>query len=168
MCNEVEHKYKCPRCSFLTCSLKCCKEHKIEYECSGVYEKLPAGANMLTLQNMSLESLRDDMKMLETGINLSNRAKKENCLAKVGASMILGIKPTTVKQTRKVKNLKHFLRKKRSVNYFTSPSPLFSRNKLNNTHVNTQMKPPCVFWTLELKFFAVDSQIRNTNDYSWA
>jgi len=40
---------------------------------------------------MTNDTLKGDMKMIEQGINLSNSAKKENCLAKVGASMKLGI-----------------------------------------------------------------------------
>jgi hypothetical protein len=67
------------------------------------------------------------MNMLEHGINLSNRAKKENCLSKVGASLSLGIKPIDPKVQKKAKTLKNFLRKKRGVNFFTSPSPLFQR-----------------------------------------
>ena len=43
--------------------------------------------------DMTIGTLREDMKMIEEGINLSNVAKKENCLAKVGASIRLGLKP---------------------------------------------------------------------------
>lgn len=85
---------------------------------------------------MSLETLKGDMKMIERGINLSNNAKKENCLARVGASLSLGIKPVDAKAAKKMKNLKHFLRKKRAIDYFTSPSPLFSRNKQNKTRID--------------------------------
>ena len=88
------------------------------------------------------------MKLLEQGINLSNHAKKENCLARVGASIALGVKPPEPATQRKIKNLKHFLRRKRNVNYFCSPSPLFARSKLNQTHINMQSKPPVVFWTV--------------------
>lgn len=45
----------------------------------------------MALREMTKETLRGDMQMIEQGINLSNRAKKENCLAKVGASIALGI-----------------------------------------------------------------------------
>lgn len=30
VCEESPMQYKCPRCDYLTCSLKCCKQHKIE------------------------------------------------------------------------------------------------------------------------------------------
>ena len=29
ICNENLKQYKCPRCSCLTCSLQCCKQHKV-------------------------------------------------------------------------------------------------------------------------------------------
>ena len=152
MCEESEHKYRCPRCLTLTCSLKCVIAHKVSLGCSGLKEKEPV--RMLKLGEMSTGSMRQDMKMLESGINLSNKAKKENVLSKVGASITLGLKPADPKLVKKQKNLKHFLRKKRGVDYFTSPSPLFSRNKLNQTHLSTQVKPPVVLWTLEIKFLA--------------
>ena len=88
-----EHKYKCPACLILTCGLKCVREHKNSSGCSGVKTKALPGSSSMALQNMTVDTLRGDMSMLELGINLSNRAKKENCLAKVGASMQLGIKP---------------------------------------------------------------------------
>ena len=30
VCEEAPKQYKCPRCDYFTCSLKCCKQHKIE------------------------------------------------------------------------------------------------------------------------------------------
>lgn len=30
ICLDKEKKYKCPRCSIFTCSLECCKYHKIK------------------------------------------------------------------------------------------------------------------------------------------
>uniref|UniRef100_A0A915PWP7 Box C/D snoRNA protein 1 n=1 Tax=Setaria digitata TaxID=48799 RepID=A0A915PWP7_9BILA len=39
MCHKDSWKYRCPRCSFRTCSLPCSKEHKAKYECSGEREK---------------------------------------------------------------------------------------------------------------------------------
>ena len=62
-------------------------------ECSGVKEVVPAGSYALKVQEMTLDTIKGDMKMIEEGINLSNSAKKENCLAKVGASLALGIRP---------------------------------------------------------------------------
>lgn len=73
-------------------------------------------------------------------------------MAKVGASMQLGIKPVDQKTQKKVKMLKHFLRRKRGVFFFCSPSPFFGKNKVNRTHLDSRTKPPSVQWTIELKF----------------
>lgn len=34
MCRNDSWKYRCPRCSFRTCSLSCSKEHKAKYDVS--------------------------------------------------------------------------------------------------------------------------------------
>ncbi|VIO97832.1 HIT zinc finger family protein [Brugia malayi] len=39
MCHNESWKYRCPRCSFRTCSLPCSKEHKVKYDCSGERQK---------------------------------------------------------------------------------------------------------------------------------
>ena len=97
VCLEQEHKYRCPRCETLTCSLPCVKAHKEAENCSGVKEIVHPGAVKLSLTNMTTDTIRDDMKMLDHGINLSNKAKKENCLAKVGASLVMNVKPVDPK-----------------------------------------------------------------------
>jgi hypothetical protein len=30
VCESNQRQYKCPRCDYFTCSLKCCKQHKLE------------------------------------------------------------------------------------------------------------------------------------------
>ncbi|KDO28755.1 hypothetical protein SPRG_19969 [Saprolegnia parasitica CBS 223.65] len=35
MCSALEIKYRCPKCERITCSLKCCLEHKTHYDCDG-------------------------------------------------------------------------------------------------------------------------------------
>ena len=57
-CMVIEHKYKCPRCSFLTCSLTCVKVHKGETGCSGVKEKIVVGKTKLLVSEMTLPGLR--------------------------------------------------------------------------------------------------------------
>ena len=131
VCGQQEHKYKCPACATITCSLPCVRAHKEASGCSGVKQVAPNGSIKLRLGEMSLGTIKGDMKMIEQGINMSNRAKKENILAKVGASHTLGVKPVDPKQLKKQKTLKQFLRKKRGINYFCSPSPLFARNRIN-------------------------------------
>ena len=83
-CEKDEYKYKCPRCQTLTCSLSCVKQHKEQTGCSGVKEPEQIGNSMVKVGEMNVNMLRKEMKFLEDGINLSNKAKKENTLAKVG------------------------------------------------------------------------------------
>ena len=30
VCEDAPKQYKCPRCDYFTCSLICCKQHKVE------------------------------------------------------------------------------------------------------------------------------------------
>lgn len=39
ICLKNESKYKCPRCLMKTCSLNCCRQHKVNTGCSGEREK---------------------------------------------------------------------------------------------------------------------------------
>ena len=47
---------------------------------------MPIGKSFTKISEMSVNMLRSEMQLIEEGINLSNKAKKENILAKVGAS----------------------------------------------------------------------------------
>ena len=85
-CNVNEHKYRCPRCNYLSCSLACIKRHKENTNCDGIRQKVPIGKSFTKISEMSVNMLRSEMRLIEEGINLSNKAKKENILAKVGAS----------------------------------------------------------------------------------
>lgn len=39
ICATNEFKYKCPRCLMKTCSLDCCRKHKIERDCNGQQDR---------------------------------------------------------------------------------------------------------------------------------
>lgn len=71
-----EHKYKCPRCFVLSCSLPCINAHKQAQSCSGKPD--PISKQKLSMAQMSSQTLRRDLSFLETCIDLSNRAKKDN------------------------------------------------------------------------------------------
>ena len=87
-CKTNEHKYKCPRCEMLTCSLSCVKQHKEQTGCCGVKEPEQIGEKLIRVNEMNVNLLRKEMKFLEDGINLSNKAKKENTLAKAGITNV--------------------------------------------------------------------------------
>ncbi len=39
ICEKNQRLYKCPRCSIFSCSLECCRRHKVERSCSGIRDK---------------------------------------------------------------------------------------------------------------------------------
>ena len=61
---------------------------------------------MLKVSEMNLSLLKDEMKFLEGGINLSNKAKKENILAKAGIVNGSVKRQVDAKTLKKQKNLK--------------------------------------------------------------
>ena len=40
VCHSKQIKYRCPKCQSKTCSLNCCKSHKIWSDCDGIRHKL--------------------------------------------------------------------------------------------------------------------------------
>ena len=85
------------------------------------------GGKKLKVSEMSLTGLRKEMKFLEDGINLSNKAKKDNTLAKAGINNGLAGKQVDPKAMKKQKNLKQFLKKKRAIHYYLSPTTVFKQ-----------------------------------------
>lgn len=71
-CNKNEGKYRCPRCNAVSCSLKCCNQHKIRKDCNGTRDKI----EFVALNKMNDISLQKDMKFLmdlSSKIDLSKR-----------------------------------------------------------------------------------------------
>ena len=142
VCRKKEHKYRCPGCSKLTCSLECSKMHKEKSGCSG--QKLHISKLKVKLQDYSLDLLRKDLDFLTGAIQLSNSAKKHSFderLAKSSAPL-----------DKKAKNLRHFLKKKRSITFKQCPSRQMARARLNTTALRTHVGKQEVEWTLELVF----------------
>ena len=62
VCEEAVKQYKCPRCDYFTCSLKCCKQHKAEVKT--VYHSelhSPTHSHTHTNNTNSLTNLTDTM-----------------------------------------------------------------------------------------------------------
>ena len=55
VCEESPMQYKCPRCDYLTCSLKCCKQHKIEVRTSSDGFLLRGSTLQLDIWNLQLD-----------------------------------------------------------------------------------------------------------------
>ena len=78
LCTHNEHRYKCPRCLMLTCSLSCSKEHKSQFACSG--KKDHVSSLNVRMHDFTLGTLRKDMKFMDDAIMISNTSKKRALL----------------------------------------------------------------------------------------
>ncbi len=71
ICNEIPKKYKCPRCSILTCSLNCVKIHKKNTNCSGIRD----ATTFVTMNDYNQNHIRNDYHFLENVLNTKISAK---------------------------------------------------------------------------------------------
>lgn len=65
-------KYKCPECSFRSCSADCVKAHKIVYGCTGI----PKPLKFIPLKDFTENKLRKDMNFLMNIIHDSDKSYK--------------------------------------------------------------------------------------------
>jgi len=131
ICMKQEHKYKCPRCMALSCSLGCSKEHKQATGCSG--QKDHVSSLKLKMNDFSLVALRKDLKFMDSAISLSNTCKKKASTNEDQGGTAVSKIP------KKTKNLRYFLKKKRNITFKHSPSALFTRSSLNTTYFDTTL-----------------------------
>lgn len=61
VCESATRRYKCPRCSIMTCSLECCRQHKIDTGCSGKRDR----TCYVGVKEFNDNNLRDDFHFLE-------------------------------------------------------------------------------------------------------
>ncbi|ORZ32024.1 hypothetical protein BCR44DRAFT_120100, partial [Catenaria anguillulae PL171] len=61
VCNTNPHKYRCPGCSTLTCSLRCVQSHKSATNCSGQRNKTA----YVPLERYTENTLYSDYSLLE-------------------------------------------------------------------------------------------------------
>jgi len=86
VCKNTEARYCCPRCNTRSCSLGCCKKHKIDTKCSGERQKtafIPIteftdsnliSGNLLQCEISANYSL--DLHFLEDGLRTAESAHK--------------------------------------------------------------------------------------------
>lgn len=79
-CHKERAKYSCPACSQKTCSLECCKAHKIARNCSGKRNR----TNYLPLAHMNDATLASDYHFLEDVLTQVDGGKR--LLQQVGAT----------------------------------------------------------------------------------
>ena len=88
MCGKNPKNYKCPRCSIFTCSLTCCRQHKIDKNCSGQRDRV----EYIAAKDFKASNLRSDYHFLEDVLQAKKRVK-----------YLLGPEPKPNKRQRKVK-----------------------------------------------------------------
>lgn len=69
---KLPSKYKCPECSFRTCSATCVKSHKFVYGCSGVSKPL----KFIPAKDFTENNLQKDMNFLLDIARVSNQSFK--------------------------------------------------------------------------------------------
>lgn len=78
ICQERQRQYKCPRCAVFTCSLECCKRHKVDTACSGRRDRTA----YVPISGFSSDNLRNDYHFLEDVLQTKDCAKRtliHNC-----------------------------------------------------------------------------------------
>jgi hypothetical protein len=144
-CYSNEHKYKCPRCSFKSCSLICVKEHKRVKQCTGIKDKY-------TKQHIKEFKENDyyrDMNYLNQAINDTNRHSKT----------VFHLEDKSEEQVlkeKKHKNLKKLAKKFRNVTLECSPS-IMEKFKENQSYCDSKLKK--FFWTVKFIFTTNDVEM---------
>ena len=72
ICCLSRRQYKCPRCSVFSCSLECCKRHKVERACDGRRDR----TSYVSMQTFSNSTLRNDYHFLEDVLQTKDSAKR--------------------------------------------------------------------------------------------
>mmetsp|Transcript_451 Transcript_451/g.973 ORF Transcript_451/g.973 Transcript_451/m.973 type:complete len:172 (-) Transcript_451:576-1091(-) len=72
-CSALETKYRCPRCFLRTCSLECCKKHKVENDCSGKRDR----TSFTAIKDFTDATLSSDYVFLEEALRLKNNVKRQ-------------------------------------------------------------------------------------------
>ena len=72
ICKKNQSIYKCPRCSTKTCSLQCCKTHKIQTNCNGKRDR----TSYCSLNKFTNERLASDYHFLEDIMLVNDRGKR--------------------------------------------------------------------------------------------
>lgn len=78
VCQIRQRHYKCPRCAVFSCSLECCKKHKVQTECSGRRDRTA----YVSISGFTSANLRNDYHFLEDVLqtkDCANRTLISNC-----------------------------------------------------------------------------------------
>lgn len=149
ICHQVDHKYKCPRCSMKTCSLDCCRKHKTEKDCSGVRDK----TKFVGKEGFDESLIINDYRFLEEN-NLLVDTLQRNTLEQCEP-----LKQPNVNGGAS-ENLRKFLYKQHGINLKIMPAQ--STRRLNNkTRFNKTTG--LVSWSVEFILFV--DRVEGNNVY---
>ena len=141
-------KYKCPKCQISTCSLKCCKQHKVDFSCDGVRDQ----TKFIDKKSYVERDFKRDIHFLED-LNRNFLA----CSGKVARfeaaqSIATDSKPKNTQNHVHQKKFQKFLKNKLNIEYLILPN-FYEQHLKNTSRINNKSKK--IFWTLKInnKYF---------------
>ncbi|KHJ45974.1 HIT zinc finger [Trichuris suis] len=136
MCDSELPKYKCPRCTRSTCSVKCVNDHKASFKCSGKLRSV----RWVSKSDYDEKAVLEDYTLLEKAAQARNRARH-------------------LYRQRAFNPSKSFILKracyKRGIQLLLAP-PVFQRNEVNKSYFNKRMDT--IFWYMEFNLKCNSSQ----------
>ena len=72
VCGMNSRLYKCPRCALSSCSLSCCKQHKLERSCTGQRDR----TEFVAIREFKEAHLRNDFHFLEDVLQTKDSARR--------------------------------------------------------------------------------------------
>ncbi|PON59528.1 Zinc finger, HIT-type [Parasponia andersonii] len=138
-CKLKASKYKCPGCSFCSCSLPCVKAHKQRTGCTGKRNR----TQFVPLSNFDDNQLLSDYNLLEEAKRVSESAQRmRNKLCRYNYYRL----PYHLKSVRSAAA-------SRRTKILFLPSGMSKREK-NQTRYEQRKK--CIYWTIEWRFHSTD------------
>lgn len=152
VCLKIEHKYKCPRCAMKTCSLVCCRKHKLDNDCSGERDKV----KYVSKDHFDESVLLNDYRFLEEQARLVDNYQRcvEFDLDAVNKFAANNTGTDTRAPMRPMphgvfENLRKFVHKNNRIALKIMPAQS-TRHRFNRTRFNK--RTTMVSWSLELIF----------------
>lgn len=137
MCEERAALYCCPACELRTCSVKCVRQHKQQYHCTGQRDK----TKYIEAQSMNDLTLLNDYRLLESIGRVCDNAQRDS-LARAPVNSFYEKKMMTKARQK-------------GIQLFLLPKQFRIRRK-NTTFFNQKLR--VFFWYVELVFPAVNAR----------
>ncbi|TNN21142.1 putative box C/D snoRNA protein isoform 1 [Schistosoma japonicum] len=140
VCLENEFKYKCPKCEAKTCSLSCCNDHKIRFDCSGICDAI----TYCRKENYSMFLFQRDYRLLEE-IDRKNAYREKQ---------LLSLSHSNTGRIRKRNQLVK-LANQYGITLRLAPTLMLSRSKVNRTRIQVQKgDSKSISWSIEFNLMS--------------